>query len=608
MIRQEYNDFFNGACFNAYELFGAHKKDGGVLFTVYAPNAFKVEVIGSFNGWGYGHLLEKIDDRGIFQIFLENIKPIHAYKYRIFKNEFDWQDKIDPYAFYAETRPNTASIMYDLDYYSWSDDDFVKQKGNDLDKPMNIYEVHVNGFMRPEWKDFASYQDLKKYLIPYVIENGFTHIELMPLFEYPFDGSWGYQSSGFYAPTSRYGTPYDLMDFINECHLKGLKVILDAVYTHFIKDGFSLSNYDFKPLFEYQDETKAHSEWGTYYFDLSNPCVMSFLMSSAHFFAKFYHIDGIRFDAVSHFIYYKGNSDLGENKEGINFLKRLNFSLKKDFQNIILIAEDSSAYSNVTKPVEYGGLGFDYKWDLGWMNDTLKYYSMDHEYRKYHHNLMTFSMAYFYNEKFILPFSHDEVVHSKKTIIDKMFGTYEEKFSLCKNLYVYMFMHPGKKLNFMGNELAMFREFDERKELDWFILQYPRHDSFKRFFRDLSLIYKSHISLYGADYDWTNYKWIEVDNNMRSIFSFYRQYGDEILVCVINMLPISYHNYKVAVPLEGEYIELMNTEKDIYDGCNMCNFKPLKTKFEEKTYQNLNYSISIDLAPLSAIIFEYKKI
>lgn len=607
MIVEKFNAFFNGECYNAYELFGAHKYLNGVKFTVYAPNAYKVALKNSKDSWEKESFFTKIDDRGVYELYIEDMEIIYSYRYRIYKDEFNFHDKIDPYAYYFELRPSNASVMYDLSYFKFNDDKFMNLRCKGLDEPMNIYEVHVNGFMRPEWKQFATYQDLKQHLIPYVKENGFTHIELMPLMEHPFDGSWGYQASGFYAITSRYGTPYDLMDFINECHNNGIKVIFDVVYTHFVKDEYGLVNYDFKALYEYQEPFKAKSEWDTYYFDLSNPTVMSFIMSSAFFYAKHYHVDGFRFDAVSHFIHYRGNKDLGENKEGLNFLKRLNYELNKEFPALLLIAEDSSDFPKVCEKVEYGGLGFDLKWDLGWMNDTLRYYSMDHIYRKYHHNLMTFSMAYFYNEKFIMPFSHDEVVHMKKTIIDKMYGTYEQKFSLVKNLYVYMFTHPGKKLNFMGNELALFSEFNEAKELEWFMLKFPRHDSFKRFFKDMSLIYKYHNCLWEKDYDPSGFKWIEVDNNEKSVFSYYREDDKQILVTVLNMLPVSYKRYKVGVPLSGEYVEIMNTEKDIYSGCNMCNYNPIMSQHEEFTYQHQHHSISIDLAPLSAIIFRIIK-
>lgn len=607
MINQKFDAFFNGECFNAYELFGVFKQGNGVRFTMYAPHAHKVAVITSKDSWSQEHFLNKIDDRGVYELYIDDMEIIYSYRYRLYKNDHYSHDKIDPYAYYNELRPSNASVMYDLSYYRFSDDKFMQARQKDLDQAMNIYEVHVNGFMRPEWKKFASYQDLKEHLIPYVKHNGFTHIELMPLMEHPFDGSWGYQCSSFYSITSRYGSPYDLMDFINECHLNGIKVIFDVVYTHFVKDDYALVNFDHQALYEYPNPYQAKSEWDTFYFDVSNPTVMSYLMSSACFYAKHYHVDGFRFDAISHFIHYRGNKDLGENKEGINFLKKLNYELNKLYPSLMLIAEDSSDFPNVTKKVEHGGLGFDLKWDLGWMNDTLKYYAMDHEYRKYHHQLMTFSMAYFYNENFVLPLSHDEVVHMKKSIVDKMFGSFEEKFSLAKNLYVYMFTHPGKKLNFMGNELALFSEFNEAKELEWFMLRYPRHDSFQRFFRDLSRIYQYHPCLWEKDYDWSSFRWIEVDNHQQSIFSYYREDDKQILVTVLNMLPVSYQQYKVGVPLPGQYVEILNTEKDIYNGCNMCNYQPIDSQHEEFTYQHQHHSISIDIAPLSAIIFRIEK-
>ena len=602
-MMNEFNELFLGSATNAHELLGSFKKDEGVLFRVYAKNAHHVSLITSFNNWQEEFNLNKIDERGIFEVFIEKMEYIYSYRYRIYKNEFEFHDKIDPFAKYFERRPDNASVMYDLSFYKFTDNEFLQKKDEykDFHKPMSIYEIHTNGFIKPEWQDLASYQDLKKYLIPYLKENGFTHLELMPLFEHPFDGSWGYQASGFYAITSRYGTPYDLMDFINECHLNDIKVILDVVYSHFVKDGFALCNYDHTNLFEYPDKLKKYSEWDSYYFDLSNPFVMSFLISSAHFFKEYYHFDGFRFDAVSHFIYHKGREENGLNLEGLNFIKKMNYYLNKNFPDIILFAEDSSAYPNVTKRVEHGGLGFDYKWDIGWMNDSLKYYAMDHEYRKYHHNLITFSMSYLYNENYILPLSHDEVVHGKKTILDKMFGTYQEKFALAKNFYLYMFTHPGKKLNFMGNELGLFLEFDESKEIEWKMLKYPRHDSFKRFFRDLNLIYRHYEALYINDYDPLSFEWIDVNNNQESIFSYLRYDQKGAIACVFNMLPITYHDYRIGVPYKGEYIEIMNSEKDIYNGCNLGNYEPLKA--EKIPYHGKNYSLRIKIPPLGAVLF-----
>ena len=597
----EIDRFFDGMELNAYEYFGSHRSDRGVVFRLWAPHAYKVEVIGSFNDWKEPLMMAKTDYRGVWSLEVEGMDLIYSYRYRIYKDEDTYQERIDPYANYAEKRPSTASCMYDLEYYHFSDDDYMQKRTFSYDAPMSIYEVHINGFDNDQ-KELNTYRHLKETLIPYVLKNGFTHIELMPVFEHPFDGSWGYQSTGFFAATSRYGTPYDLMDFINECHLNGIGVILDVVYAHFVQDDYGLVNFDFEPLYEYGEEHLMKSEWGSYYFNLNSKPVISFLMSSANFYLEKYHFDGLRFDAVSHFIYHKGNRDLGDNIEGLSFVKRMNYHLKKLHPSVMLIAEDSTDYPNVTKETNWGGLGFDYKWDLGWMNDTLKYYKMDHEYRKYHHNLINFSMAYFYNEKFILPFSHDEVVHSKGTIVDKMFGTYEEKFRLCRNLFVYMFTHPGKKLNFMGNEFAMFREFDEKKELDWFMLKYPLHDSFLRFFRDLNLIYQNHPAFYKGDYDYHTFHWIDADNNAQSIYSYYRKDEKECFVVILNMMPIAYEEFEIGVPFGGTYVEIMNSEKDIYSGCNMCNFTPLKAKRKKK--HGFKNSLNIRLAPFAGIIFK----
>ena len=595
-----FDAFFAGEELHAYKIFGAHKKENGVEFVLWAPHAYKVELNSSFDGWQNLYPMTKIDYRGVWYLFVDDIEPLYSYRYRIYKDEHTYHDKIDPFAFYSERRPANASCMYDLDHYQFDDYYYMNDRRLDYQEPLNIYEVHLNGFKKGD-KELASYQELKEELLPYVLENGFTHIEIMPLFEHPFDGSWGYQATGFFSATSRFGTPYDLMDFINTFHQHGIGVILDVVYAHFVKDEYGLVNYDFAPLFEYGEEHLKKSEWDSYYFNLNSKPVISFLMSSANFFLEEYHIDGLRFDAVSHFIYHQGNIDKGTNLEGLAFIKRINWMLKQIHPSCILIAEDSSDYQGVTKAVPYGGLGFDYKWDLGWMNDTLKYYAMDHEYRQYHHNLLTFSMAYFYSERFLLPLSHDEVVHSKKTILDKMFGTYEEKFSLCRNLFVYMFTHPGKKLNFMGNEIAMIREFDENKELDWFLLKYPLHDSFARFFRDMSLIYKAYPAFYRYDYEMKGFKWIDADNKGQSIYSYVRYDDKQCFVVVLNMKPISYENYMLGVPYFGNYIEIMNSEKDIYSGCNMCNFKPLRTY--KKPKHGFDYSIKIAIAPFSAMIF-----
>ncbi|MBQ3419884.1 MAG: 1,4-alpha-glucan branching protein GlgB [Erysipelotrichaceae bacterium] len=597
---EKYNKFFDGYELEAFNLFGSFKKDNGVEFYLWAPHATRVEVFTS-KDWSRFYNLEKIDERGIWYTFIDDLEIIYSYRYRIY-NGNNCVDKSDPYAYAFEKRPANASCMYDLNYFTFNDYDFLNKRNVGYNKPLNIYELHLNGFKKNENEEFASYQDLKNTLIPYLKEMGYNYVEFMPVFEHPFDGSWGYQATGFFGTTSRYGTPYDLMDLINELHNNGIGVLLDVVYVHFAPDGFGLINFDGEACYEYKEKHLAKSEWGTYCFDLNSGPVVSFLMSSANFFLGKMHFDGLRFDAVSHLIYHKGNKNLGENVAGQSFLKRITHHLKGIHPECILIAEDSTDFANVTKPTQYGGLGFDYKWDLGWMNDTLKYYALDPIYKQYHHNTITFSMAYFYSERFLLPFSHDEVVHSKKTIVDKMWGDYETKFALCRNLYVYMYTHPGKKLNFMGNEIGMFREFDEKKELDWFILKYPIHDAFKRLVHDLNHLYLSSPAFYRDDYDYNYFKWIDADDYKESLYIYYRYDDNDCYLTILNMTPNTYNDYLVGVPFTGTYYEVINSEKDIYNGSNFCNYKPIQSI--KKKSHGLNNSIEVQIASFAAIILK----
>lgn len=590
--------FFSGIDTQTYKYMGCHKLNDGVEFYLWAPHADKVEVFMSKDNFQIYYPMEKVDDRGIWHLIVNDCECIYSYRYRIHANG-KVIEKADPYAFYSERRPANASVMYDLKQYKFSDDEYMKNRTFSYQNPLNIYELHVNGFRHDN--DLTTYKELKEELIPYVKNMGYTHIELMPIVEYPFDGSWGYQATGFFACTSRYGTPWDLMDFINECHLNGIGVILDVAYVHFANDSYGLVSFDGKACYEYAEKDKVNSQWGSLMFDLGSGPVMSFLMSSANLFINEYHIDGLRLDAVSHIIYNEGNKKNGVNEAGVNFIKKFNYSIKSEHPDCMIIAEDSTDYQNVTVSSLYNGLNFDYKWDLGWMNDTLDYYSMDPEFRQYHHNQITFSMAYFYTEKFLLPLSHDEVVHSKKTIVDKMWGKYEEKFAQCRNLFLYMFTHPGKKLNFEGNDIGMFREFDENRGLDWDILKYPIHDSFNRYFRDLCQIYKTYKALYAYDYDPLSFKWIDANNHKQSVYIYCRYDEDFCFIVVLNMKPIAYTDYLIGVPFEGTYTELINSEKDIYNGCNMCNFKPINSR--KIKAHGLPNSISIDLAPYAAIIF-----
>lgn len=594
--------FFSGLDTQAYRYMGVHKLGDGVEFYVWAPHARKVEVIMSREDFKVPYEFQKVDGRGIWHLVISNCECIYSYRYRITGNNGKVLYKSDPYAFYSERRPNNASVMYDLDQYKFSDDAYMAKRNFSYENPLNIYEVHVNGF-KHEGR-LTTYRELKEELIPYVKHMGYTHIEMMPIVEHPYDGSWGYQATGFFSATSRYGTPWDLKDFVNECHLNDIGVILDVAYVHFATDGFGLGTFDGEPCYEYSDAKLARSQWGSYMFNMGSGPVISYLMSSANFFINEYHFDGLRMDAVSNIIFYEGNKNIGENGNGLSFVKRFNYSIKKEHPDILLIAEDSTDYPHVTVPTEYNGLGFDYKWDLGWMNDTLKYYAMDPEFRQYHHNMLTFSMAYFYSEKFILPLSHDEVVHSKKTIVDKMWGNYETQFAQCRNLFLYMFTHPGKKLNFLGNDFAMYREFDETRGLDWDLLNYPAHDSFHRYFRDLCQIYKSYKVFYGQDYDPNSFRWIDADNYHQSVYIYCRYGEDFCFLVVLNMKPISYTNYRIGVPYRGIYTEVINSEKDIYNGCNMCNFEPIRSR--KIKAHGLPNSISIDLAPYAAVMFSVK--
>ena len=601
--------FHQGHCIDAWQLFGAHfSYEGaeGVRFTVYAPHARNVSVIGSFNNWdGSEARMERTGFSGVWSVFIRNAKEWDSYKYRIEDINGKLIDKSDPYAFYSETRPENASKIYNLHNIHWDDDAWMHSRTACYDRAVSIYEVYAGGW-KQNGKYPYTYGMLEENLIPYVKEHGFTHIELMPLNEYPFDGSWGYQASGYYSCTSRYGNPTEFAKFVNACHKAGIGVIMDMVPVHFVKDAFGLRKFDGQALYEYRKPEDAQSQWGTLNFDLWSEEVRSFLISSAMFWCSVYHIDGLRIDAVANMIYWNGNSNRGTNEGALNFMKRMNYFLKKEFPQVMLIAEDSSDFPKVTSSTLDGGLGFDYKWDLGWMNDTLKYYATDPIYRVYDHSKLTFSMAYFYSERFILPLSHDENVHGKKTVIDRMWGTYDQKFAQVKNLYAYMFAHPGKKLNFMGNEIASFREFDEKKELDWFLLSYPVHDSFLRFFTDLNRVYASHPVLYRRDYDFSGFQWIDADNSRQSVFSFFREDDSEFLLCIMNLTPASYDVYDVPVPQKGTWTEIINTEKDIYSGCNMCNYEPLRTH-TVKEPARFPQKITIRLAPFAAIWFTCAK-
>ena len=440
----------------------------GRYFALFAPNAERISVIGEFNNWNETPM-QKVHDGNFWECWIDNANKGMLYKYKIYARGGGVTDHCDPFGYYAELRPNSASVIFDSGEFVFSDEAWMKKRTASLDKPLNIYELHFGSWRKKtkENEGWYSYKELAGLLIPYLRENGYNYVELMPLSEHPFDGSWGYQNTGFFAPTSRYGTPDELRAFVNECHKNGIGVLMDFVPVHFAVDDYGLANYDGTALYEYPNCDVGYSEWGSCNFMHSRGEVRSFLQSSAHYWISEYHFDGLRMDAVSNLIYWQGNQERGVNKMALQFLQTMNQGLKERFPSVMLIAEDSSSYPGVTKAVWEGGLGFDYKWNMGWMNDTLNYFRTAPEYRRDHYHKLTFSMMYYYNEHYLLPLSHDEVVHGKATIIQKMNGDYERKFPQVRALYMYMYAHPGKKLNFMGNEIGQFREWDEKREQDW---------------------------------------------------------------------------------------------------------------------------------------------
>ena len=629
-----------------YYSLGCHlkKEKGkwGAEFKVWAPNAKDVSVVGNFNDWdGSKHRMFFNGYHGVWSIFIPNIKEGDIYKYEITSQDGRVFLKSDPFAFYSELRPGTASIVKDVTRpYSWEDDDWLEKRSNwnPFESPMNIYEIHLGSWRRkPESEivkidkpdlektqeelkaesGFLDYREICDKLLPYILEMGYTHVEIMPLSEHPLDGSWGYQAVGYYSMTSRYGDPDGFKYLVNKFHKAGIGVILDWVPGHFCKDAHGLLKFDGTPLYEYPDEWRSENKgWGTANFNLASPEVRSFLISNAVFLFDIYHIDGIRADAVSNIIYleygqpevrglknkYGGDEDL----EAIEFLRLLNEIVFAEFKNPLMIAEEATAWPLVTRPAYVGGLGFNYKWNMGWMNDMLKYMEMDPVYRQYHHNLITFSLMYCFSENYILSLSHDEVVHGKKSLLDKMFGRYEDKFASLRMFLGYMFGHPGKKLNFMGTEIGQFMEWRFYEELEWKMLKYPMHDSIKTYVRDLNKLYKREKALWEQDTTYDGFEWVDHSNYQESIISFLRKGKDEkdFLLFVCNFTPVPHFNYLVGTKLLVDYEEVFNSDRDIYSGTNILNSGVIKPKL-----QNVNgipYSLELNIPPLSTIILKPK--
>lgn len=616
--------FNEGEHYKIYEKMGAHVMtvDGvdGVLFSVWAPNAERVSVVGNFNNWdGRRHPMRKLDYSGIFELFIPGKYTGEIYKYEICAKSGNVFMKSDPYAFSSEVRPANASRIVDLSY-KWKDSKWMaeREKINQLEKPVSIYEMHLGAWKKPEdGREFYSYRDLAVKLADYLIMMNYNYVELMPIMEHPFDPSWGYQVTGYYAPTSRYGQPTDFMYFVDYLHSKGIGVIIDWVPAHFPKDEHGLGRFDGTCLYEHEDPRRGeHPHWGTYIFNYGRNEVRNFLVANALYWAEKYHIDGIRMDAVASMLYLDYGRNAGqwlpnkyggnENLEAIDFIKELNTKMHELHKGVMMIAEESTAWPMMTHSVEEGGLGFDFKWNMGWMNDFLNYIKLDPLYRKYHHNQLTFSMVYEYSEKFMLVLSHDEVVHEKGSMISKMPGGYEDKFSNLRVAYGYMMTHPGKKLLFMGQEIAQFAEFNEGQEVDWSLFEFDAHVFMQGYVKELNYLYQTEPALYELDGNPDGFEWINCNSANTSLLSFIRRGKKETdtLVVICNFTPIEHKAYKLGVPSGGKWQEIFSSDSSKYGGEGRNNKVAKQAKKEECDGQE--HYISVNVPPLSIAVFKKK--
>ncbi|MDR0530806.1 MAG: 1,4-alpha-glucan branching protein GlgB [Oscillospiraceae bacterium] len=612
--------FHQGNNARAYRYFGAHRAFdlSGVAFRVWAPNARAVSVVGDFNGWEKSaNPCQKVGDNGVWEAIIPEIQPFMAYKFCITGKDGRQRLKDDPFAFHAESNPGTASKYYPLTgCYAWGDGAWMKKRAekNLYRSPMSVYEVHLGSWRRfPDGEPF-SYRKLAEELIPYAKGLGYTHLEFMPVAEYPFDGSWGYQVTGYFAATSRYGEPKDLMYFIDQAHQAGLGVILDWVPAHFPRDAHGLAEFDGGPCYEYKDPRKGeHRQWGTKVFDFGRNEVRSFLISSASFWIDVYHADGLRVDAVASMLYLDYGREKGqwtpnqngghENLEAVEFLRKLNQAIFRDHPGVIMAAEESTAWPMVTKPVDKGGLGFNFKWNMGWMNDCLRYFSLDPVHRKANQNALTFSFHYAFAENYILPISHDEVVHGKCSLLSKMPGDYAEKFAGLRAFLGFMFAHPGKKLLFMGQEFGQFIEWNYKQELDWLLLEYESHRQIQEFVKALNLFYRKAAPLWQNDDSGESFRWISGDDTANSVIAFRRadRQGKE-LVCVCNFTPVTREHYKIGVPQAGSWKAVFNTDDKKFGGTGTLRKKTFQAAAQPM--HNLPAALELTLPGLSVIFLE----
>ncbi len=614
--------YHEGTNFRSYCMLGAHltQQDGfnGVRFAVWAPNAKEVRVVGDFNHWqGDKHVLQKSNQAGVWSIFVPGLKEGDLYKYEIHTHQNEILLKVDPYGFYAEHRPKTASVVFSLKGYKWQDEKWLKRKQLTpaYERPMLIYEVHLGSWRRKQNNKFYSYRELADQLVDYVVEMGYTHIELLPVVEHPYDGSWGYQATGYYAVTSRYGTPHDFMYFVDRCHQRGIGVILDWVPGHFCKDAHGLANFDGTTLYEHENVMQSDNlEWGTANFDFGTPEVHSFLISNALFWFDVYHLDGLRVDAVAQMLYLNFAREDGqwipnkygghENLEAVAFMKKLNETVFANYPHALMIAEESTEWALVTMPTYLDGLGYNYKWNMGWMNDILRYMETDPIYRKNCHHLLTFSFMYAFSENFILPLSHDEVVHHKKSLLNKMPGDYWQKFANLRLLYSYLIAHPGKKLLFMGGEFGQFIEWQYQESLDWHLLEYDMHSKLQHYFRAINHYYQKENALWECDHSWQGFEWIDPHDHSQSVVTFMRKGNNpaDFIIVICNFTPVVRELYRIGVPQLGLYEEVFNSDLEAYGGSGQKNAAVCQAL--DQPYHNQPYSLEIKIPPLATVFFK----
>ena len=581
--------FYTGHAFDAYEFFGAHTYFGGTHFAVWAPAAQYVQVVGEFGEYGMHRTYA-----GVWEADVSGADAGMAYQYRVTGANGRCVDHCDPYGFAMKLRPDGRSIIAERPT-GFADEAWLAARSKNYDKPLNIYEVHMGSWRQKEDGSWYTYAELAELLPAYCKKYGYTHLELMPLAEYPFDGSWGYQTTGFFAPTSRYGTPDELAQFINACHKQGIGVILDFVPVHFAVDEYGLKEFDGTPLYEYPAASVGQSEWGSCNFMHSRGEIRCFIQSCADYWLRVFHADGLRMDAVSRLIYWQGDPNRGVNGSTLEFLKGMNAGLQQRHPTAMLIAEDSTNFPKVTAPVEYGGLGFDYKWDLGWMNDTLDYFKKTPEERKHNLSKLTFSMMYAWNEHYILPFSHDENVHGKATIVQKMYGEYEGKFPQARALYLYMAIHPGKKLDFMGNEFAQLREWDESREQDWSVLKYPNHDSFRAFRKALNEAYLQNEGFWLREYDPAAFRWLDCAHPEKNACAIWRQGSEGGVLAAFNFGDTELTDYELTLPQTGKPTLLLHTDWTDFGGGTA---KPVKAKALPAAD-----TLTLNLPPFSGVLY-----